>query len=140
MRTEDIALTKTVVGKEGIELGARKEQHAKVCERIVAVLREMDMEAAARAGAKVPPPLLDRLRTVLGRAATRRTAPHRTAHRTAPHRTARTAHTARTARTARALHRTAPHRTAPHRTAPHAPRRRRRRRPRPPRRSISVTL
>ena len=54
-RTDEIAHTKTVVGKESIELDARKEQRDKVCERIVGVLKEMDMEAAARAEAKVQP-------------------------------------------------------------------------------------
>ena len=102
MRTEDIAHTKTVVGKEGIELNARKEQRDKVCERIVGVLKEMDMEAAARADAKVTPPPSRPVALCWA-------APHHTAIIAA----ARAASAACAARAARAP-------CAPH--APHAPR------------------
>jgi hypothetical protein len=108
MRTEDIAHTKTVVGKEGIELNARKEQRDKVCERIVGVLKEMDMEAAARADAKVPPPPSRPI--ALCWAAPHRTAPHRRHHRSTrrqccmrrPCRTRRAHRMRRTRRTRRA--------------------------------------
>ena len=100
MRTEDIAHTKTVVGKEGIELNARKEQRDKVCERIVGVLKEMDMEAAARAEAKVQP--LPSRPVVLYWAA-----PHRTT-------VSATARAARAACAIRAARPCAPH--APHTT------------------------
>ena len=102
MRTEDIAHTKTVVGKEGIELNARKEQRDKVSERIVGVLKEMDMEAAARADAKVPPPPSQPVALCWA-------APHRTAVIAA----ARAASAACSARAARTP-------CAPH--TPHAPR------------------
>lgn len=52
IRQDDIVHTKALLQKEGVELGARREQRDKVQERIASVLKEMDDEAAAREEAK----------------------------------------------------------------------------------------